>query len=985
MTDSSAQRSGAGPPGRAFDAAGAGLFVAAVALWAARDAVAWALAGAFPGVGYPLLSLLVRGAVGLVLAAGLYRLRAGLSAAGQRALGFVDAAEAKLDALPRARGKVLRALGIAAVTGGAIAALGEGTGLGGWLETRAVDLFFRMRFPDYSQVELATGRAKPSAKRQDDVVVVALDDETITHLGWPMPRVHYARLIDAVAESKPDSLTFDVSLVDASREHPDWDAAIGDAAKRAGNVAFSFTVAPVVGSRPATSPKALAALDANSIPWQGAAAALPEYTELVSGDAAPQPVIDPVAENAAAIAMANVLLDGGDDVLRHSLLVARLGKRLLPSLSLRLAAKSLGVPLQDIRIVPGSHVDLGGKRTIPIDRLGRTLVRYQGRHDTRGSGPFRYVSMWSLLRSDATVTLAGNPMGDDQRFVLDDGAKVTRDGVVVSLAEVEGLLHAPGAAVAGKALYATDPGRIVELALTTGKAPPAEPDFELIDEQVLRFDTSLASWKSNRGAIAELAGKHVLVGSTALAAADLRNSSLGEMPGVEHHATMLANLLHGDFFHQAPRWASTAMPLGAALLAAVLGVAFSSELGLLLSGALALLLLTLSYLAFASGLYVPIVTPPVAVGVSYLATLVLGARASRNARAKAEQERAFVRETFGRYLTEQVVQTLLDQPDGLKLGGQRDFVTIMMTDLRGFTSMCGSMEPEGVVKLLNHYLETMTRIINKYGGTIDEFIGDAILVVFGAPLPLDREEARAVACAIEMLNAMPEINQWNRAQGLPEVEMGIGIHSGEVVLGNIGSELRAKYGIVGSTINLTSRVESYTVGGQVLISETTRELCGELVTVGTSQTVSPKGVKGTLTIHEALAVGAPFDVRLASANEELVPPRAPIELRYGTVKNKQVAALSQVAHVEALSAQGLELRVDEALPVLSDLQLRVVDGEGLKPGDLYGKVLKANVRPNVVYLRLTSVPPELRSLLEAARGGAAPTKEPVSDSALVSS
>lgn len=983
MTDTPRQKAGAGPPGRAPDVAGAVLLVAAVALWVGREAVAWPLAGALPGAGYPLVSLLVRGAAVLLAIAGLYRLRVGLAAAGNRLLAGLDAAEARLDALPKARGKVLHAVVLALTVGGLVAALGEGTRLGAYVETHAVDLFFRMRFPEYSQVELATGRARPSAKRQDDVVVVALDDETITHLGWPMPRLHYARLIDAVAEAHPASLTFDVALVDASREHPEWDAAIGEATRRAGNVAFAFTVAPVVAAPPAMSQSALAALDANSIPWQDAAAALPDYTELVGGNAAPQPVLDPVAPNAAAIAMANVLLDGGDDVLRHSVLVARLGKRLLPSLSLRLAAKALGVPLSDIRVVPGSHVDLGGKRTIPIDRLGRTLVRYQGRHDARGSGPFRYVSMWSLLRSDAMVTLTGNPMGDDQRFVLDDSAKVTRDGVPVPLAEVETLLRAPGAAVAGKANYATDPGRIVELALTTGKTP-AEPDFELLDERLLRFDTALASWKSNQGAVADLAGKHVLVGSTALAAADLRNSSLGEMPGVEHHATMLANLLHGDFFHEAPRWTNTALPIGAGLLAALAGVVFSSELGLLLSGVLALALLTLSFFSFSSGLYVPIVTPPLAAGASYLATLVLGARASRNARAKAERERAFVRETFGRYLTEQVVETLLDQPDGLKLGGQRDFVTIMMTDLRGFTSMCGSMEPEGVVKLLNHYLETMTRIINKYGGTIDEFIGDAILVVFGAPLPLDREEARAVACAIEMLNAMPGINDWNRAQGLPEVEMGIGIHSGEVVLGNIGSELRAKYGIVGATINLTSRVESYTVGGQVLISETTRALCGDLVTVGTSQTVSPKGVKGTLTIHEALAVGAPFDVRLASANEELVPPRAPIELRYGTVKNKQVAALSQVAHVEALSAQGLELRVAEELPVLSDLQLRVVDGDGLKPGDLYGKVLRANVRPNVVYLRLTSVPPELRGLLEAARGDAAAAEEPVSDSPLVS-
>jgi adenylate cyclase len=464
----------------------------------------------------------------------------------------------------------------------------------------------------------------------------------------------------------------------------------------------------------------------------------------------------------------------------------------------------------------------------------------------------------------------------------------------------------------------------------------------------------------------------------------MRTSPLGEMPGVEHHATMLANLLHDDFFHQLPSAVNGAIVLGSALIAAAVGVSLSTGAGLLLNVLLIVLLMTTSFLLSASGYSVPGMSPSIAVAGSTLLALVLGARASQRAHAKAESEREFVRQTFGRYLTEQVVQQLLDSPDGLKLGGQRDFVTIMMTDLRGFTSMCGSMEPENVVKLLNHYLESMTRIITRYGGTIDEFIGDAILVVFGAPLPLEQTELRAVACAIEMLNAMPEINRWNTAQKLPEVEMGIGIHSGEVVLGNIGSELRAKYGIVGSTINLTSRVESFTVGGQVLLSEQTRERCGDALTIGTSQVVSPKGVKGTMTIHEALAVGAPFDVRLASANEQLQAPALPLTLKYATVKSKQVGELVSLAQVEAISEQGLELKVDQDLPPLSDLQLRVVEGDGLKPGELYGKVLRANVRPGVVYPRLTSVAPELKALLDAARGGAVPQKAAVAYSPLVS-
>ncbi len=968
------------------DIAGVVLLAGAGALWLERDELTSALSARFVSLGYPLLALLLRAVVFVALVAALYRLRRLIAAVGSGALGLLDAGEERLQKMPRVQGRVLRALGLTVTVCLVMVGLFDSTRLGAYLETRMVDLFFRLKYPDRSQAELATGQAKPSANRKEDVIVLALDDETIVHLGWPLPRFHYARLIDAVASAKPASLTFDVSFVDPAREHPEWDQAIGAAAGRAGNVGFTFTVARITGeSRRTLSDSSLKALDANSIPWHESAAGLPEYTEIVGGDALPQPVIDPVAENAHALAMANVLLDGGDDVLRHSLVVARLQKRLLPSLSLRLAAQTLNVPLDAIRVYPGSHVDVGGKLRIPIDSLGRTLVRYQGRHDTHGQGPFMYRSIWSLLRADLAVTLTDNPMGSDQRFVLDDQTQITKDGAVVSLAEVESLLLKAGTAVSGKAQYSSDPGRITELTLVTEGAAGTEPTFELLDERTMRFSTTIATAKANHGDLSSLTGKHLIVGSTALAAADMRNSPLGELPGVEHHATMLSNYLTGDFFDESPRWVNRVAMVAAALFAAIIGVSLSGEIALIVTTLLILVWVAVSFLLFSSGIYTPMVSPAGASLMSAFLCLMLGARASRNAHLKSEHEREFVRQTFGRYLTEQVVQQLLDSPDGLKLGGQRDFVTIMMTDLRGFTSMCGSMEPEAVVKLLNHYLERMTRIITKYGGTIDEFIGDAILVVFGAPVPLEHEELRAVACSIEMLNAMPDINQWNAANHLPSVEMGIGIHSGEVVLGNIGSELRAKYGIVGSTINLTSRVESYTVGGQVLISETTRERCGDSLTIGASQVVSPKGVKGTMTIYEALGVHGPFSVSLQSANEQLRPPRAPLSLRYAVIKNKQVAEETHVAQVEALSDRGLELKVPEGLSVLTDLQLRVLEGSEARPGELYGKVLKADVRPGVIYLRLTSVPAELRPVLDAAYSDAPPPAPVVSESALVTS
>ncbi len=120
----------------------------------------------------------------------------------------------------------------------------------------------------------------------------------------------------------------------------------------------------------------------------------------------------------------------------------------------------------------------------------------------------------------------------------------------------------------------------------------------------------------------------------------------------------------------------------------------------------------------------------------------------------------------------------------------------------------------------------MVELIHRTGGTIDEIIGDAIFVLFGAPLVMPDAAQRAVRCALEMQKAMPGVNEHNLQMGWPEIEMGIGIHTGEVVVGNIGSTKRSKYGVVGRTVNLTARIESFTVGGQVLVSPTVIDAAG---------------------------------------------------------------------------------------------------------------------------------------------------------------
>src|SRR5512141_1483404 len=217
-----------------------------------------------------------------------------------------------------------------------------------------------------------------------------------------------------------------------------------------------------------------------------------------------------------------------------------------------------------------------------------------------------------------------------------------------------------------------------------------------------------------------------------------------------------------------------------------------------------------------------------------------------------ERRNEFIRKVFGRYTSDEVVEALLDAPDGLKLGGEKRAVTILMSDLRGFTALAERLEATEVVSLLNQYLSAMVEVIQRHGGTIDEIIGDAILVLFGAPVAMENDPQRAVLCALGMQKAMAGVNEQNLQKGWPEIEMGIALHTGDVVVGNIGSVKRSKYGVVGRTINTTARIESFTVGGQVIVSPTLIRAAGRGLVLGDEVEVHAKGMKEPLQCRRLL-------------------------------------------------------------------------------------------------------------------------------------
>lgn len=228
---------------------------------------------------------------------------------------------------------------------------------------------------------------------------------------------------------------------------------------------------------------------------------------------------------------------------------------------------------------------------------------------------------------------------------------------------------------------------------------------------------------------------------------------------------------------------------------------------------------------------------------------------ARLERTIADNEASY-RLTMGRYLTAEVTERLLSTP-GATIAGERREVTMMFTDLRGSTELAESMDPEAYLRMLNHYLEDMIFILDCWQGNILEFAGDAIVCVFGAPQENVTAARAAVYSAVAMQRQMAKVNEWNGLQGYPDIQMGIGIHTGEATVGCIGSETRMKYDVIGRNMNLASRVEGFTQGGQILVTDATLAAAGDGVVVrqGGSRLVRPKGVQDQIRVHDVIGMG----------------------------------------------------------------------------------------------------------------------------------
>jgi adenylate cyclase len=359
-------------------------------------------------------------------------------------------------------------------------------------------------------------------------------------------------------------------------------------------------------------------------------------------------------------------------------------------------------------------------------------------------------------------------------------------------------------------------------------------------------------------------GRLVFVGVTETGVGDVQSSPFGsEMSGVEVHANVADNLLSHRYLqdtgllHGVSLLALLLLALAVALL--VLRVA-SHRVGALAAGILVIAWPLLAYAAFVAGHRHLEAVSPVLAGVI---SLVLSLRV----RVAAEEERARrIRQTFEHYVSGQVVEEMLRHPERVRLGGERRDMTVLFSDIRGFTSISETLDPEALVSLLNAFFTPMTRLVLENGGTLDKYMGDAVMAFFGAPVAHPDHAHRACRAALAMKAELVRLNSgWHRDGRLPPhltLGIGIGLNSGEMSVGNVGSEAVFGYTVIGDNVNLGSRIEGLNkdYGTQILVSEFTARAAASGFLFCELDSVRVKGKLKPVGIYELLAAApAPLD------------------------------------------------------------------------------------------------------------------------------
>ena len=325
----------------------------------------------------------------------------------------------------------------------------------------------------------------------------------------------------------------------------------------------------------------------------------------------------------------------------------------------------------------------------------------------------------------------------------------------------------------------------------------------------------------------KLAGKIALLGTTSPGLQDLRNTPVQPVyPGVEVHANLIAGMLDGRIKHR-PSYSiaiELVQLLGIGLLLTFLLPVLSAIGSIILTLAMTSAVVFYNLHAWETGLAIPVAS--VLILIALLFTMHMAYGFLTEARLKR-----MITSTFGQYVPPEVAHELAESPQSMDLSGQSRDMTVLFSDVRGFTTLSEGLSPSELTQVMNAILTPMTRIIYEHNGTIDKYMGDAVMAFWGAPLDDQQHATHALQAALEMTRAITDINKRFRKKGWPEIDMGVGLNSGTMNVGNMGSEYRVAYTVLGDAVNLGSRLEGLTkeYGVRVIISEFTRQQIDDFI------------------------------------------------------------------------------------------------------------------------------------------------------------
>jgi adenylate cyclase len=641
-----------------------------------------------------------------------------------------------------------------------------------------------------------------------DVVVAAIDERSVQRYGrWPWSRELLARAVARLHEAGPSAIGLDITFTDEDRGS---DAAVMSEAADALGRALGDLPEP---ARLAFSP-VLARLEARASGSGDAALAraLADAPEVVQG----------VSAYGSGEAQ--------DYLEQRDVAEAELRPRMLTRFPGPSGRSFFEVPLE--RSIAERFVSA----QVPLPRLlpaGQRLGHFNVLRDDDGvvrfTPPFVQLEHPPGLLPSLELQTAATALGATVEPVWDPalgqlvGARLRRDG---------------------------QPLRTMPLSL---KRPRARIDYPGPAE-VFRT-VSLADVMERKLPGDALRGKVLLVGVTLVGQYDQVVTPFRNLEaGIYAHAAMLSSILSGRFLQRGPGavLAELVFLLGVGLLLGLVLPRASPWLKVAVPLALALGWMVVVQLALRQGVVLASALPLANVFLSAFAVVFVGYLST-------DREKIRLRRTFRYYVAESVMTAMLDHPELLRLGGEKRDCTVLFSDIRGFTALAERMAPEALVKFINGYLSPMTRIVLEEGGTLDKYIGDALMAFWGAPVPQEDHALRACRTALRFLEELEKLRSGWREVGLPEIEIGVGINSGPMVVGNMGSDLRFDYTVMGDAVNLASRLESANklFHTSIMLSEETWRRVASQATGRRLGSLRLRGRTESVRVWELLAVRPP--------------------------------------------------------------------------------------------------------------------------------